>query len=135
MSNHIHLEVQQKDGKLSDWVRDFKKFTSKKLVKMILENLQESRRKWLEMIYDQKSNEVHSRESGKSGNSRAVSIKNTISNCLLRCVAAREKTLTPPEMESIPYFYKKTFHENFQGHIFFPDFTNCFRLRQKRRDL
>lgn len=52
MSNHIHLEVQQKDGKLSDWVRDFKKFTSKKLVKMILENLQESRRKWLEMIFE-----------------------------------------------------------------------------------
>ncbi|WP_240507841.1 transposase [Algoriphagus faecimaris] len=38
MSNHIHLVVQQKDGKLSEWVRDFKKFTSKKLVKLILEN-------------------------------------------------------------------------------------------------
>jgi REP element-mobilizing transposase RayT len=38
MSNHIHLVVQQKDGKLADWVRDFKKFTSKKLLKMILEN-------------------------------------------------------------------------------------------------
>lgn len=38
MSNHLHLVVQQKDGKLSDWVRDFKKFTNKKLLKMILEN-------------------------------------------------------------------------------------------------
>ncbi|MDP2041692.1 MAG: transposase [Algoriphagus sp.] len=41
MSNHVHLVVQQKDGKLSDWVRDFKKFTSKKLLKLILENPQE----------------------------------------------------------------------------------------------
>lgn len=28
MGNHLHLIVQQRDGKLSDWVRDFKKFTS-----------------------------------------------------------------------------------------------------------
>ncbi|MDO8965069.1 transposase [Algoriphagus sp.] len=41
MSNHIHLVVQQKDRKLSDWVRDFKKYTSKKLLKLILENPQE----------------------------------------------------------------------------------------------
>jgi len=43
MSNHIHLIVQQKDGKLSDWVRDFNKLTSKKLLKMSLENPQERR--------------------------------------------------------------------------------------------
>lgn len=36
MSNHLHLVVQQKEGKLSDWVRDFKKFTSKKLLKWII---------------------------------------------------------------------------------------------------
>jgi hypothetical protein len=41
MSNHMHLVVQQKDGELADWVRDFKKFTSKKFLKMILENPQE----------------------------------------------------------------------------------------------
>jgi REP element-mobilizing transposase RayT len=44
MSNHMHLVVQQKDGKLSNWVRDFKKFTSKRLLKLILENPQESRK-------------------------------------------------------------------------------------------
>jgi REP element-mobilizing transposase RayT len=52
MTNHIHLVVQQKDGKLSDWVRDFKKFTGKKLLKMILENPQESRKEWLKMIFE-----------------------------------------------------------------------------------
>jgi len=34
MSNHVHFLVQKKEGKLSDWVRDFKKFISKKLLKI-----------------------------------------------------------------------------------------------------
>ncbi len=29
MSNHIHLMIQSKEGKLSDLIRDFKKITSK----------------------------------------------------------------------------------------------------------
>lgn len=37
MSNHLHMVVQHKNGKLSECVRDFNKFTSKKLLKMILE--------------------------------------------------------------------------------------------------
>jgi len=52
MTNHIHLVVQQKDGKLSDWVRNFKKCRSKKLLKMVLQNLQESRREWLKIIFE-----------------------------------------------------------------------------------
>ncbi len=40
--NHIHLVGQQIAGKLSDWIRDFKKFTSKKLLKMIPENPQKA---------------------------------------------------------------------------------------------
>ncbi|MCL9807727.1 transposase [Flavobacterium amniphilum] len=46
MSNHIHLIVQSKEGKLSDLVRDFKKFTAK----IILDKIQtepESRREWM----------------------------------------------------------------------------------------
>jgi len=62
MTNHIHLVVQQKDGKLSDWVRNFKKYTSKKLLKMILQNLQESRREWLKMIF-----EYHAEFNKRSG--------------------------------------------------------------------
>ena len=51
MTNHIHVVVQHKEGKLSEWVRDFKKFTSKKLLKMIFENPEESRKEWLKMIF------------------------------------------------------------------------------------
>lgn len=46
MSNHLHLIVQSSDGKLSDLIRDFKKFIAAK----ILEKIQiepESRREWM----------------------------------------------------------------------------------------
>jgi len=46
LSNHIHLIIHSKDGKLSDLIRDFKKFTAK----TILEKIQaepESRRDWM----------------------------------------------------------------------------------------
>jgi len=62
MTNHIHLVVQQKDGRLSDWVRDFKKFTGKKLLKMILENHEESRKEWLKMIFSH-----HAKSNNRSG--------------------------------------------------------------------
>ncbi|MCZ4694816.1 transposase [Ancylomarina euxinus] len=47
MSNHLHLIVQAKeDINLSDILRDFKKFTSKQIIKRMLEN-PESRREWM----------------------------------------------------------------------------------------
>jgi REP element-mobilizing transposase RayT len=46
MSNHIHLIVQSNEGKLSDLVRDFKKFTAKSILQTI-ENDSESRRDWM----------------------------------------------------------------------------------------
>jgi len=48
MSNHIHIIAEADEGyHLSDILRDFKKFTSKAIVKEIEENPQESRRKWM----------------------------------------------------------------------------------------
>jgi len=48
MTNHVHLIVRAKDGVLlSDILRDFKKFTSKAIIKAIEENTQESRKEWL----------------------------------------------------------------------------------------
>ncbi|MCB0502760.1 MAG: transposase [Bacteroidetes bacterium] len=47
MSNHVHLIARAKEGfRLSDILRDFKKFTSKKIIKEI-EEQGESRREWL----------------------------------------------------------------------------------------
>ena len=46
MTSHIHLIVSSETGELQDIIRDFKKFTSKKLIEAIKEN-PESRREWL----------------------------------------------------------------------------------------
>ena len=50
MSNHIHLLAQSKTGNLSGFVRDFKNFTSRKILD-IVENGVESRRDWLQMVF------------------------------------------------------------------------------------
>jgi REP element-mobilizing transposase RayT len=46
MSNHIHLIAHSSEGKLSDTIRDIKKFTSKKIIETI-QTIPESRREWL----------------------------------------------------------------------------------------
>jgi REP element-mobilizing transposase RayT len=46
MSNHIHLIIQSDKGKLSDLIRDFKKFTAKNILEVI-ENEPESRKDWM----------------------------------------------------------------------------------------
>lgn len=47
MSNHIHLIVSAKEGyRLSDIIRDFKKFTAKRIIQMI-QNESESRAEWM----------------------------------------------------------------------------------------
>lgn len=52
MTNHIHLIAKAKEGfLLQDILRDFKKFTSKKLIAAIQENNQESRKEWMLSIF------------------------------------------------------------------------------------
>ncbi|MDH5367172.1 MAG: transposase [Cyclobacteriaceae bacterium] len=52
MSNHLHLLVSAKpDNKLSDILRDFKKFTSSRIIKAIEGNKKESRRNWMLWIF------------------------------------------------------------------------------------
>ena len=46
MTNHIHLIVKSENNKLQDIIRDFKKFTSKELIKDI-EKTNESRKVWM----------------------------------------------------------------------------------------
>ncbi len=47
MTNHIHLIISSNKEKLSDILRDFKKFTSSKIVEAIEHNDKESRKRWL----------------------------------------------------------------------------------------
>lgn len=52
MTNHVHVIFQSEIGKLSDTIRDFKKFTSKAIFKEIDTSGIESRKKWLDMIFE-----------------------------------------------------------------------------------
>jgi REP element-mobilizing transposase RayT len=60
MSNHIHIIANSTTGKLSDTVRDFKKFTSRKIIKEIIDNPQESRKEWMLNRFSYNANQ-HSR--------------------------------------------------------------------------
>jgi putative transposase len=51
MSNHLHLIVSSTGEKLSDIIRDFKKFTATKIVQAIDDNERESRKKWLLWLF------------------------------------------------------------------------------------
>ena len=52
MSNHVHLIVRAKEGfRLSDIIRDFKKFTAKRIIGKI-ENEPESRREWMLNMFE-----------------------------------------------------------------------------------
>ncbi len=51
MSNHIHLIASAKEGNLSAIIRDYKKYTSKRLIEAIEENPQESRKNWLMTMF------------------------------------------------------------------------------------
>ena len=46
MSNHIHLIIQSNEGKLSDLIRDFKKFTAKSILEKI-QTEPERHREWM----------------------------------------------------------------------------------------
>ena len=52
MSNHLHLIGKAQDGFELSWIiRDFKKFTSKQIIKAIEENQKESRKEWMLSIF------------------------------------------------------------------------------------
>lgn len=51
MSNHVHLIISAAHNNTSDILRDFKKFTSKEIIKAIEENDKESRKDWMLAVF------------------------------------------------------------------------------------
>ncbi|MDB5274755.1 MAG: transposase [Chitinophagaceae bacterium] len=52
MTNHVHLVARAKEGfHLSDILRDLKKYTSSRILKMIEANQKESRRNWMLWLF------------------------------------------------------------------------------------
>lgn len=52
MSSHIHLIFRSENGDPSGLIRDFKGFTSRKMLKAIEENPQESRKEWMLWMFE-----------------------------------------------------------------------------------
>ena len=51
MTNHVHLILRSETGNLSDTLRDFKRFTSRNIMRDVVENDTESRRDWLNVVF------------------------------------------------------------------------------------
>jgi len=69
MSNHIHVIARSNSGKISDTIRDFKSFTSKKIQEQITQST-ESRSDWLKLVFSyhahnkpQQNNQVWTHEN------------------------------------------------------------------------
>lgn len=51
MTNHVHLIIRSDNGRLSDVLRDFKRFTSNMILTDIEFNSHESRRDWMDVVF------------------------------------------------------------------------------------
>ncbi len=60
MSNHVHLVVSATSKNISEILRDFKKYTSKQIIKAITDHPGESRKEWMLAIF-KKAGESNSR--------------------------------------------------------------------------
>jgi len=56
MSNHLHLLISSETNNCSDILRDFKRVSSKALLKAIEENPQESRKEWMLWMFERAGN-------------------------------------------------------------------------------
>ncbi|MEO6232651.1 MAG: transposase [Ferruginibacter sp.] len=53
MSNHLHLVISTVNNDPSDILRDFKKYTSKQIIKAIIAHPAESRKEWMLKIFSE----------------------------------------------------------------------------------
>ena len=71
MPSHIHLIFRSAEADPSGLIRDFKGFTSRKMLKTIEENAQESRKEWLLWMFEKagkKNSNVRNRQFWKQNN-------------------------------------------------------------------
>lgn len=53
MSNHVHLIFSARDNNVSELLRDYKKFTARRIIEAVEKNDKESRREWMLRIFKQ----------------------------------------------------------------------------------
>ena len=81
MSNHVHLIISAKESNVSDVSGDFKKFTGKQILKVIIEHPGESRREWMLQIF-KKAGESNSRNTITSFGNRTINPRSSIRRIL-----------------------------------------------------
>ena len=52
MTSHVHMIIGSRTNKLEDIVRDMKSYTSRKLKEAIIDNIQESRKEWMLLMFE-----------------------------------------------------------------------------------
>ena len=79
MSNHLHLVCGASEGGpgLSEIIRDFKKFTSKQLLKWIFYSGKESRKDWLKVVF-----EYHAKYNSRNKNYQVWQQNNRPMECI-----------------------------------------------------
>jgi REP element-mobilizing transposase RayT len=65
MPSHMHLIARTQDYNISDWLRDYKGYTSRMLYDMIKKNERESRREWLLYMFQYFAKPLKSHEESK----------------------------------------------------------------------
>jgi REP element-mobilizing transposase RayT len=84
MSNHTHLVVSAKSNDTSDILRDFKKFTNKRIIAAVKNNQQESRKEWMLKVFKREGTK-NSRNSNYQFGGRITNPKNvTVSSLQIR---------------------------------------------------
>lgn len=71
MPSHIHLIFRSAEADPSGLIRDFKGFTSRKILKTIEENTQESRKEWMLWMFEKagkKNSNVKNRQFWQQNN-------------------------------------------------------------------
>ena len=76
MSNHVHCILSTTEFNLSDIVRDFKKYTSKAILKSI-EGPHESRRAWLMLVFKYHAKFNKRVSPGSDGKGPVMELKNS----------------------------------------------------------
>ena len=62
MTNHVHIIVHSDRDALSDTIRDFKRFTSRQIMKDVSERTDENRKEWMDIVF-----KYHAKFNKRSG--------------------------------------------------------------------
>lgn len=82
MPSHVHMLIGSHDKLMEDIVRDMKSYTSTQLRKLIKEHPQESRREWMQWMFERAGKRTAITATGNFGNNIINLLKFLTSKCM-----------------------------------------------------